>query len=203
MDAAIGRIVPRLEKRGQLKNTVIFFTSDNGGQKNYESKTEYGGKHGPNPVLGNNLPWRGWKGELYEGGIRVPAFVYWQGKFKPHIVDQTVSYLDWFPTMAAIAGAKIENDRKLDGRDIGPWLRGDNGNVPATTLYWNTGPYHGIMDGDWKLIVPQRKGKGEIEMFDLKKDPLKKTNLAAEQPKRLEEMKKLLAEQEKLGSRRR
>ncbi len=77
MDAGIGRIIAALEKAGKLSETVIFFTSDNGGQQEYHSEVDYGGKHGPNPVLGNNRPLRGWKTDLYEGGVRVPAFVYW------------------------------------------------------------------------------------------------------------------------------
>ncbi len=75
MDAGIGRIIAALEKAGKLSETVIVFTSDNGGQQEYHSEVDYGGKHGPNPVLGDNRPLRGWKTDLYEGGVRVPAFV--------------------------------------------------------------------------------------------------------------------------------
>src|SRR5262249_49310548 len=139
MDAAIGRIVEALDKAGQSKNTLILFTSDNGGQKDYSSKTEYQGKHGPYPTLGNNRPLRGWKGELYEGGIRVPALVNWQDHLKPGVVKDTVSYLDWFPTLAALGGVQTPADWKIEGRNV--WaLLAREGKAPAVQpLYWNTG----------------------------------------------------------------
>ena len=62
---------------------MVLFVSDNGGQEMYSSETDYEGKHGPYPRLGDNRPLRGWKTELYEGGIRAPAFVYWHGRLKP------------------------------------------------------------------------------------------------------------------------
>jgi len=196
MDAAIGRIVDTLETRGLLKDTLILFTSDNGGQRDYQSKTDYEGKHGPNPTLGDNRPLRGWKGELYEGGIRVPAFVYWQGKLKAGVVEQTVSILDWFPTLAQLAGADIKAGWKLEGRDVGPLLKGDKTPVPPAVLYWNTGSAEGILDGDWKLIVPRRKDAA-VELYYLKDDPAEKTNLAKEKPQRVEELGKILAEERK------
>jgi arylsulfatase A-like enzyme len=197
MDAGIGRIIETLEKRGLLANTVILFTSDNGGQKNYESKTEYEGKHGPYPTLGDNRPLRGWKGDLYEGGIRVPAFVTWQGKLKPGVVEQPISFLDWCPTFARLGGANLDPAWKLEGRDVLPLLRGEEKGVPPALIYWNTGRMRAVLDGDWKLIVPARDG-APVELFDLRNDPLEKTNLAAEKPQRVEELRKILAEQRKL-----
>jgi len=197
MDDAIGRIVAALDKNGLRENTVILFTSDNGGQLDYSSKTEYEGKHGPYPTLGNNRPWRGWKGEMYEGGVRVPAFVSWPGTLKPRVVEQTVSYLDWFPTFARLAGAKVDADWKLEGRDVGPLLRGDKPAVPAPPIYWNDGRTRAILDGDWKLIVLPRKDPAQ-ELYNVKDDPAEKTNLADTQPRRLEELKRLLSEQQKL-----
>ena len=139
MDAMIGVIIDTLEKSGQLGNTVILFTSDNGGQRDYSSTTEYEGKHGPFPVLGDNRPLRGWKGELYEGGIRVPAFVYWRDRLKPRAVEQTVSYLDWLPTFAHRAGAKLDPAWKLEGRDIWSLLTGEKTDPPPALLYWHIG----------------------------------------------------------------
>jgi len=197
LDAAVGRLVETLAKRDLLDNTLILFTSDNGGQRDYASKTEYEGKHGPYPTLGDNRPLRGWKGEMYEGGIRVPAFVSWPGKLGPRAVEQAVSYLDWFPTFARLAGAEVEAGWKLEGRDVGPLLRGDKQAVAAATLYWNDGRNRAILDGDWKLIVPGRPG-APPELYDLGADSAEKTDLAEKKPQRVEELKKLLAAQQKL-----
>ena len=197
MDAAVGRIVEALAKTGQLADTVIFFTSDNGGQRDYRSKTDYEGKHGPYATLGDNRPLRGWKGELYEGGIRVPAFVSWSGKFRPARLDQTTSYLDVLPTFAALAGVKPEPGWKLEGRNIRPLLAGEVKSLPATTLYWKTGRLSGILDGDWKLIVSERRPK-IVELYNLADDPVEKKDLAKENVKKVEALRKILAEQKKL-----
>jgi arylsulfatase B len=197
MDAAIGRMVETLEKTGQLKDTLIVFTSDNGGQRNYSSKTEYEGKHGPYPTLGDNRPLRGWKGELHEGGIRVPALVHWREHLKPAVVKETISYLDWFPTLAHLAGAETSADWKLEGRDVWPILAGDKKTPAGLPLYWNTGRDYGVLDGDWKLIV--RRAKPDlVELYNLADDPAEKRDLAGDNAKKVEELKKVLAEQQKL-----
>jgi arylsulfatase A-like enzyme len=192
MDEAAGRIIDTLEKTGQAKDTLIVFTSDNGGQQNYASKTEYEGKHGPYPTLGDNRPWRGWKGSLYEGGIRVPAFVSWSGKLRPREVKETVSYLDWFPTVATAAGVPLDPAWKLEGRNVWPLLTGE-GKAPAPVLYWNTGRTEGVLAGDWKLIVMPKME----ELYQIAEDPEEKTNRAKTEPKKVEELRKVLAEQRK------
>ncbi len=201
MDDAIGRIVEAVKKSGQLENTLIVFTSDNGGQKDYSSKTDYGGKHGPYPVLGNNLPYRGWKTELYEGGIRVPAFAYWKGELgsdrKPATVQRTVSYLDWFPTIAKVAGVELKADWKLEGRDVWSLLTGV-GKAPAEpVLYWNIGKTTAIMDGDWKLIVSGAKD-AKLELYNLEDDPTEKKDRAADKPDVVAALRKKLDAQVKL-----
>lgn len=181
MDDAIGKLIGAIERSGQLTNTLIVFTSDNGGQRNYASKTDYEGKHGPYPVLGDNRPLRGWKTELYEGGIRVPAFAYWKGTLAPAVVDHTMSYLDWFPTIGRLAGMEVAPAWRLEGRDVWPLLTG-KGTPPADpVLYWNTGNARAVVDGNLKLIVPRAKAKA-AELFDLAADPAEKRNLAAEKP---------------------
>ena len=196
MDAAIGRLVEALDKTGQRENTLIVFTSDNGGQKDYASKTDYDGKHGPNPTLGDNRPLRGWKTELYEGGIRVPAFVSWKGTLAPATIERTVSYLDWFPTLARLGGAELPADAQLEGRDVWPLLTG-KGKPPADpVLYWNIGRDRALLDGNLKLIVPGGKGK-EPELYDLATDPAEKTNLAAEKPETVAMLRKKLDAQAK------
>jgi arylsulfatase A-like enzyme len=199
MDAAIGRIVDALKKVGQFENTVIHFTSDNGGQRDYRSKTEYGGKHGPYPTLGDNRPWRGWKGDLYEGGIRVPAFVSWRN-FRPAVVEKTTSYLDIFPTLANLAGVAIKPDWRLEGSDIRPLLSGAGKAPPDPPLWWNTGRQTGLLQGDWKLIVTHGK-KESAELYDLASDLAEKKDLAGEKPGQVEALRKALAEQQKDAAR--
>jgi arylsulfatase A-like enzyme len=196
MDAAIGEIVEAVRKAGKRESTLILFTSDNGGQRDHVSRKDYGGKHGPYPTLGNNRPLRGWKGELYEGGIRVPAFVSWAGQLRSRVVEQTTSYLDVFPTFAALAGIEVERGAKLEGRDVRALLTGE-GKAPAPpALYWNTGRQAAVRDGDWKLIV-SRRGREAAELYNLADDPLEKKDLAGDRPAQVEALKKVLAEQRK------
>ena len=197
MDDAIGQISAALDKAEQSRNTLIIFTSDNGGQKDYASKTDYAGMHGPYPTLGDNRPLRGWKGELYEGGIRVPALVHWRERLQPGVIPETVSYLDWFPTLAALTGAATPADRKLEGRNVWPLLTQERKTLPVEPLYWNTGRDWGVLAGNWKLIVPQRKPE-TLELYNLTDDPTEKKNLAGDNPKKVEQLRALLAEQKKL-----
>jgi arylsulfatase A-like enzyme len=195
MDDAIGRIVNALEQSGQRKNTLILFTSDNGGQRNGPMpKSEYGGKYTPLKTLGDNRPLRGWKGDLYEGGIRVPAFVNWQGTLAPAVVNGPVSVLDWVPTLSPLAGATLKPELRLDGKDIGPILNGKAAPGPRT-LYWKTPRQWAVRVGAWKLI--ESKGP-KYELFNLADDPLEKKDLAAEQSGQVEKLKEVLKQQKGL-----
>ena len=197
MDAAVGRIVAALKNTGQLRDTVILFTSDNGGQRDYRSRTDYEGKYGPYPTLGDNRPLRGWKGELYEGGVRVPAFVSWEGKLGPATVDRTTSYLDVFPTLARLGGVDLAPTWRLEGRDLGRLLSGEAIPVAAPTLYWNTGGQAAALHGDWKLILT-RRGPGAVELYDLADDPAEAQDRAKERPEQVEALRAILAAQERL-----
>jgi arylsulfatase A-like enzyme len=197
MDDAVGQLVAALEKSGQLANTLIVFTSDNGGQRNYASKTDYGGKHGPYPTLGDNRPLRGWKTELYEGGIRVPAFAYWKGRLKPTTLERTVSFLDWYPTIGALAGVATQPEWKLEGRDVWPLLAGMGTPPVDPLLYWNIVRSRAIMDGNWKLIVPGGKDSPP-QLFDVVNDMTEKTDRASDKPDVVAELRKKLEAQAKL-----
>jgi len=196
MDDVIGRIVGAIDRAGQRANTLIVFTSDNGGQKSWAHETQYGGGHTPNPVLGNNLPLRGWKGQLYEGGVRVPAFVSWPGVLEPAEIRATVSILDWLPTVAALVGYEAQPNLNWEGQNIWPLLTGKSKLTPRT-LYWKTGAQVAARHGDWKLII-DRRDPDKLELFNLATDPYEQLNVAKAFPKRLAAVQEILEQQQNL-----
>jgi arylsulfatase B len=196
MDDAIGRVVAALDRTGQRGQTLIVFTSDNGGQKDYSPRTDYGGRYGPYKALGENRPLRGWKGGLYEGGVRVPAFANWPGRLTPRVVTSTVSALDWPPTLATLAGARIDPLWRWEGIDLWPALNGAAGPSPRR-LYWKTDRESAVRAGDLKLIVPRREG-GVAELYDLADDPGESKDLAIPQPDRVARLTRSLHEEQAL-----
>ncbi len=194
MDDAVGRIVTALEQSGQRDNTLIVFASDNGGQRAWDAPNDqYEGRYEPHTTLGNNLPLRGWKTQLYEGGIRVPCCVNWP----EHIpAGQTIAsptcIVDWMPTFCALSGPPAASSWSLSGQDIWPLILG-NATPQPRTLYWATGSTLALRQGDWKLV---RHNMGDrVELFNLANDPYEKTDLANEQPDRLAKLTRILDEQ--------
>ena len=126
MDDAIGQVMEVLKRSGQVGNTLVVFASDNGGQEHWaEFGIEiYGSPHPHCPVLGGNHPLRGWQIQVYEGGIRVPAFVYWPRTLKLGVMNGVVSILDWVPTLTRLAGYVAPEGLSWDGWDAWPWLAG-------------------------------------------------------------------------------
>ncbi|MEO6244922.1 MAG: sulfatase-like hydrolase/transferase, partial [Opitutaceae bacterium] len=119
LDDGVGRIIATLEKQGLRQNTLIVFTSDNGGSTAENNDRSYPDDSCPSgPLPGNNIPWRGQKGDLYEGGTRVPTIVSWPGRARPGRVSAPVQITDWVPTFAALTGYQPERDLKWDGADI-------------------------------------------------------------------------------------
>jgi len=194
MDDTVGRMVEALERTGRRQKTLIVFTSDNGGQRSWTTTSQYGGGHTPCPVLGNNGPLRGWKGQLYEGGIRVPAFAQWPGVLKPGRLDTPVHVVDWFPTLARLAGFEVDDSLKLDGRDIWPLLANPQQSSAARTLYWKTRGVSALRHGDWKMLAYPKR----TELYNLAEDPYEKQNVVGRHPERVAELQALLAEQQKL-----
>src|SRR5262249_52375709 len=126
---------------------------------------------------------------------------YWKSKLgndrKPETVSSTVSYLDWFPTIAKLCGVEVKAEWKLEGRDVWPLVSG-NGNAPADPiLYWNIAKTTAIMDGRWKLIVPGAKGANP-ELYDIEGDPTEKRDRAADKPEVVAALRKKLEAQLKL-----
>jgi arylsulfatase B len=197
MDDAIGRMMAALDRTRQRANTLILFTSDNGGQQGGAGdRSEYGGKYGPYKVLGDNRPLRGWKGELYEGGIRVPAFVHWSGTLQPRIVHAPISVLDWLPTLARLVAYDVKPELHLEGQDVWPLLTGTAAGGPRT-LYWKTPRQSAVRVGDWKLIATGGN-KARYELFNLADDPYEKNDAAAEQAERVAQLREVLKRQQAL-----
>lgn len=191
LDAKIGQFVAALEKTVQRGNTLIIFTSDNGGIESL--KNAYVGHVGDSPLNSENDPLRGQKNTLFEGGTRVCAFANWPGKLTPHKFRTPMHVVDWFPTLANLVGYQPSADLQWDGINQWPALTGA---VPASsdrTIYiaMQNGS-QSLRHGDWKLIA--LKGKEPL-LFDIANDPYEKNDLAASHPDKVAELQKLREEQ--------
>ena len=190
LDAKIGEIIGLLEKSGQRDNTLVLFTSDNGG-----TPVTANGYVGDTPPLkkavSGNLPLRGHKAQLYEGGCRVAAFANWPGKLAPRKVTAPMHAADWMPTLTKIAGWKPAAAPQFDGVDAWPLLTGADANPPPRTIYIPLPKSAAVLDGEWKLIVP---AKGNPELYHITADPCEKNNLADTNPDRLRALQAKLAE---------
>ncbi len=178
LDRNIGRVLQTLRDKGLDDNTLVIFTSDNGG-------AHYVG------LQDLNKPYRGWKATFFEGGIRVPLFMRWPAAIPKGVKPQVpVNHMDIFATVAAAAGAKLPDDRPMDGINLLPQLKKPSDKGPARTLFWRTDTYRVIRQGDWKLQVAQNPKKDWL--FNLATDPTEQHNLATQEPERLTRMKKEL-----------
>jgi arylsulfatase A-like enzyme len=187
LDKQVGRIVDALQKKDLRDNTLIIFTTDNGGPTNSlfatgarsqeERAKEVGGKL---PVI--NAPLRGGKGSLYEGGVRLVAIFNWPGKLKPAVVNEPVDHVDVMPTLLKLADAPANPpDHPMDGKDIWPTLA-EGKPSPHDDILINIEAFRGaIRKGKWKLVkialLP-----GKTELFDLIADPGEKNNIAEQNP---------------------
>jgi uncharacterized sulfatase len=182
MDDAVGGLVETLRKHGLEDNTLIMFAGDNGAP----GKVEY-------PMIGSwngstNVPMRGPKGSLHEGGIRVPMFAYWKGTVKPGtVIEEMVTTLDLTATTLAVGGGAIP--KEFDGVDLMPRLTGKKKTVERTQpQYWDFYSGQAIRVGDWKLW---RNAETTV-LFNVAEDPAELTNLAYQQPERTKAMNKQL-----------
>lgn len=179
LDRSVGQIVAKLEEEGLADNTIIVFSSDNGGA-------------GYIGLPGINDPYRGWKLSLFEGGIRVPMFVSWPARIAAGTtVDEPVAHIDVMPTLAAAAGAGLPEGVVIDGRNLLPLAEG-LGSVTREddAIFWQSGYYRVVRAGGWKLQVDGRQEKSWL--FDLSTDPTEETNLATSRPDKLAELQALL-----------
>ena len=192
LDDGVGRIVEALKRTGLRENTLIVFSSDNGGQRDWNAtENQYNGRYAALKTLGNNQPLRGWKGDLYEGGIRVPAFVNWPGRVPAgRVFDLPTHAVDWLPTLIHAAGGKLEDGVAADGIDLWPALVGKSSTLPQRVMYWKTPSASAVRQGDWKLI--RHRGGNRSELFDLKDDPLEKQDLAEKESEKVSQLSAVL-----------
>ncbi len=190
VDAKIGQFIAALERTDQRDNTLVIFTSDNGGIESL--KNDYVGTVGDSPLNSENDPLRAGKNTLYEGGIRVCAFANWPKVLQPRKHTAPMHAVDWFPTIAALCGYKPETDLQWDGLNQWPALTGASPSATPRTIYIAMRKGHALRHGDWKLVAP---GKGEAQLFNIADDPYEKTDLAAKEPARVTELQTLLEAQ--------
>lgn len=178
LDRSVGRIMDKLEAEGLADNTIIVFSSDNGGA-GYIGLPEI------------NRPYRGWKMTLFEGGIRVPMFVSWPARIAPgQQFASPAAHIDLMPTLAAAAGAPLPAGVAIDGVDLLPVATGKTPALAERPIFWQSGYYRAVRLGDWKLQVSERPKK--VWLYNLATDPTEKTNLAAALPDRVASLKALL-----------
>jgi arylsulfatase A-like enzyme len=197
LDDQIGRIVAELKKKGLRDNTIILLASDNGGatsglfaqgaKSKDEREHEAGGIAQNAKAPASNAPFRGGKGSLYEGGVRVPAFVNWPGKLKPRVVTDPVHMVDIMPTLLKLAGARGDTDHPFDGKDL--WATLAEGKPsPNEDVLINVEAFRGaVRKGDWKLVKVALL-PGKTELFDLASDPGETTNVADEHPEIVQDL---------------
>jgi arylsulfatase B len=170
MDDAIGGVLRKLGP-----NTLVIFHSDNGGPVQ--------------ELTSSNAPLHGQKGQMYEGGIRIPFMMQWKSRIQGgRTMDQPVISCDLLPTILAAAG--IAAPAGLDGVNLLPLLRGETQAAPHETLFWRMGGGRALRKGNWKIVrQPQRGGKEPaIELFDLAADMSETKDLAASNPEKLAEL---------------
>jgi arylsulfatase A-like enzyme len=161
LDEQVGRVLAAIEATGQAGNTIVIFTSDNGGER-----------------FGNTWPFTGRKEELLEGGLRIPAVLRWPGRVRPgSTTNQVAISMDWLPTLVAAARGSLDPAYPPDGIDLGPALAGK---LQTRKLYWRFkfNQQKAMRDGDMKFL----EIAGNQFLFNVVDDPMERANLKARQP---------------------
>jgi arylsulfatase A-like enzyme len=182
IDLNVGRIMDKLKELKLDDNTIVIFTSDNGGTPQFVA------------------PLNGSKGALYEGGIRVPAAIWWKGLKNPgRDFDEPVLSMDFYPTIAELADADLPKNQPIDGTSLISVLRDDAKSLKRDSVFWHFPCYIGrgepssaVRMGDWKLI--EKFQDESFELYNLKNDPGEKKNLAESQPQKAKELKQVLSD---------
>ncbi|MFC1499358.1 sulfatase [Verrucomicrobiota bacterium] len=184
MDEAVGRVLKKLEDLGIADNTIVIFMSDNGGFAKATS----------------NKPLRGWKGILYEGGIREPMIIKWPGAAKPGSeCSVPVTSTDFYPTMLEMAGLPLKPKQHIDGISLAPLLKQEKESLGRDAIYWHYPHYNGhpesvpggmVRAGDYKLIEFYEDMR--VELYNLKEDIGEENDLSEKIPEKTAELKKIL-----------
>jgi arylsulfatase A-like enzyme len=186
VDEGVGRVMKKIEDLGIADQTAIIFMSDNGGLSTAEGSPT------------SNVPLRGGKGWLYEGGIREPMIVKWPGAVKAgSVCEEPVTSTDFYPTMLEMAGLPLRPKQHVDGVSILPLLK-QAGKGDRQAIYWHYphysnqggGPGGAVRAGDYKLIEFYEDGR--VELYNLKDDPGEKQELSAKLPEKAAELRKML-----------
>jgi uncharacterized sulfatase len=179
LDRGVGRVLEALRANGLENNTLVLFTSDNGGA-GYIGLPEV------------NSPFRGWKISLFEGGIHVPYFARWPARIPAGSeMDHPVHHFDLYATAAAAAGATLPTDREIDGVDLVPFVTGDVQGAPHRELFWRSGVSQSALVDGWKLNISDPPGR--TWLFDMRVDPTEQRDLSRERPEKVAELQAAMA----------
>lgn len=177
LDDSVGAVIQKLRDSDLEENTIVFFLSDNGGPTR--------------ELTSSNLPLRGSKGQMYEGGLRVPFMMQWKGRIPPaRVYEKPVSSFDIYATAAANSDGVVAPEQ-VEGVDLIPFVTGSNSARPHETLFWRQGGKSGLRHGDWKLVRMGGRttaGNAEWELYDLARDLAEQNNLASSSPDQLAEL---------------
>lgn len=186
-DAYVGQIIDKLEKLGIADNTIVMFSSDNGPHQEGGADPDF---------FKSNGPFKGYKRDLYEGGIRAPFIAYWPGHIKPGVSDHVSAFWDVMPTFAELVGISLNT--QTDGISFLPELMGRSDQQQKHPyLYWEfheKGGRQAVRMGDWKGVVYHVANPAEttFELFDLSKDPSESNDVADENPEVVAKIKDIL-----------
>lgn len=190
LDTEVGRIVDALERKGMRDNTLVFLTADNGGAtsglfatgaRSPAEREASGGVAIDAKPPASNAPFRGGKGSLYEGGVRLPAVVNWPARLQPAVVHEPLHHVDVMPTLLAVAGIDEAPGKPFDGRDCIATVR-DGKPSPHDDILINVELFRGAIRKDqWKLVKTALL-PGKTELYDVVADPGETENLAAKHP---------------------
>lgn len=183
VDRQVGELLELLDELSLRENTLVFFCGDNGGNDYFSGRDHPRGFHAPNVNPQNGKAFRGRKGKLYEGGLRIPMIAHWPGRIAPGgVTDHLCYFPDIFPTLAELAGAQVPND--VDGLSLVPTLLGEaqaGREQPLHEyLYWELGQQIAVRQKDWKAVRP--RANAEWELYDLASDISEQVDLAARHP---------------------